>query len=262
MRLASCEPRNGVAQPMPDRSARIGCHPTDGRTDWLRSVSPNRDRTDWQIVRGVRAFGGGWRTRRDLCVLAWSWPASWSRSAPFAGPVSLGQSLRCALSVPVDGLPREHLLVSRDDGRFVLHVPRGMTGRVGAAGALVEVASGQSVHDRARRAGQAGGRRRDDLVPGDRDTAGRAAAATPGVDSRHAADRIDPPARRDHRWLARRAHRARRVCVEHGSRRSPARRAAGRPVSRGHDRRAAARSRRAAAAHRSGAARRRDPGRT
>ncbi len=63
----------------------------------------------------------------------------------FCGPVSLGQSLRCALSVPVDGIPREHLLVSRDEGRYVLHVPAGMTGRVGAKDGLVEVAAGQTV---------------------------------------------------------------------------------------------------------------------
>ncbi|NVB83689.1 MAG: AgmX/PglI C-terminal domain-containing protein [Kofleriaceae bacterium] len=63
----------------------------------------------------------------------------------FSGPVSLGQSLHCALSVPVEGIPREHLLVSRDEGRFVLHVPRGMTGRVGADDAFVDVAAGQAV---------------------------------------------------------------------------------------------------------------------
>ena len=46
-------------------------------------------------------------------------------------PITLGQSLRCALSVPVEGVPREHLLFSRDDGAFVLHVAPQMIARVG-----------------------------------------------------------------------------------------------------------------------------------
>jgi hypothetical protein len=36
------------------------------------------------------------------------------------GPVTLGQSLRCKLSVPVDGVPREHVLFVRDQGRWML----------------------------------------------------------------------------------------------------------------------------------------------
>jgi hypothetical protein len=39
----------------------------------------------------------------------------------FAGPITLGQSLRCDLSLPVDGVPREHLLFTCEQGRFVLH---------------------------------------------------------------------------------------------------------------------------------------------
>ena len=39
-----------------------------------------------------------------------------------AAPVTFGQSLRCALSVPVEGVPREHVLFTRgEDGSFVLH---------------------------------------------------------------------------------------------------------------------------------------------
>jgi hypothetical protein len=46
-------------------------------------------------------------------------------------PITLGQSLRCALSVPVEGVPREHLLFARDEGAFVLHVAPQMIARVG-----------------------------------------------------------------------------------------------------------------------------------
>jgi hypothetical protein len=38
-----------------------------------------------------------------------------------AAPITFGQSLRCALSVPVDGVPREHVLFTCVEGRFVLH---------------------------------------------------------------------------------------------------------------------------------------------
>jgi len=48
-----------------------------------------------------------------------------------ARPISFGQSLRCALSVPVEGVPREHVLFARDEGAFVLHVAPNMTARVG-----------------------------------------------------------------------------------------------------------------------------------
>jgi hypothetical protein len=46
-------------------------------------------------------------------------------------PITFGQSLRCSLSVPLDGVPREHALFTRDDGTFQLHVPSNMTGRLG-----------------------------------------------------------------------------------------------------------------------------------
>ncbi len=51
------------------------------------------------------------------------------------GPVTFGQSLRCTLSVPVDGVPREHALITVDQGRYLLHVPAGMEGRLGRSGA-------------------------------------------------------------------------------------------------------------------------------
>jgi hypothetical protein len=48
----------------------------------------------------------------------------------FTGPVTLGQSLRCALSVPTDGMPREHTLFTVDQGRFVLHLTPAMETRL------------------------------------------------------------------------------------------------------------------------------------
>jgi hypothetical protein len=39
-----------------------------------------------------------------------------------ATPVTFGQSLRCALSVPAEGVPREHVLFTKGaDGHFELH---------------------------------------------------------------------------------------------------------------------------------------------
>lgn len=51
-------------------------------------------------------------------------------------PVTLGQSLRCRLSVPVDGMPHEHVLFARDGGRLVLRPTPRMTGRLSQAGAV------------------------------------------------------------------------------------------------------------------------------
>lgn len=62
------------------------------------------------------------------------------RVFPATRPISFGQSLRCALSVPIEGVPREHLLFARDEGAFVLHVAPGMTARVGV-GDRVEAVS-------------------------------------------------------------------------------------------------------------------------
>ncbi|MDB4957241.1 MAG: hypothetical protein JWO36_4810 [Myxococcales bacterium] len=48
-----------------------------------------------------------------------------------ATPVTFGQSLRCALSIPVDGVPREHVLFARDQGRWILRPLPTMEGRLG-----------------------------------------------------------------------------------------------------------------------------------
>ncbi len=54
-----------------------------------------------------------------------------------AAPITLGQSLRCTLSVPVDGVPREHVLFTRQDGRFVLHeAPRMQVKRADSRGRI------------------------------------------------------------------------------------------------------------------------------
>ncbi|MEO8700408.1 MAG: hypothetical protein ABI867_10205 [Kofleriaceae bacterium] len=46
------------------------------------------------------------------------------------GPISIGQSLRANLSIPVDGVPLEHVLFVEDQGRLVLRPTPGMTGRL------------------------------------------------------------------------------------------------------------------------------------
>jgi hypothetical protein len=65
-----------------------------------------------------------------------------------ATPVTFGQSLRCALSVPLDGLPREHVLFARDQGRLLLRVPTGMTGRISRGDARVDVTPGDIALER------------------------------------------------------------------------------------------------------------------
>ena len=45
-------------------------------------------------------------------------------------PITIGQSLRCTLSIPADGVPHEHVLFARDQGRTVLRATPGMTGRL------------------------------------------------------------------------------------------------------------------------------------
>jgi hypothetical protein len=57
----------------------------------------------------------------------------------FSGAVTFGQSLRCAVSLPLDGLPREHLLFARDEGSFVLHPTKNMIARVAIGGEVKEV---------------------------------------------------------------------------------------------------------------------------
>jgi len=48
-------------------------------------------------------------------------------------PVTIGQSLRCTLSIPADGVPYEHTLFAFDQGRLLLRATPGMTGRLAAA---------------------------------------------------------------------------------------------------------------------------------
>jgi hypothetical protein len=47
-----------------------------------------------------------------------------------SAPITFGQSLRCTLSVPVEGVPREHVLWALDQGRFVMRVTAAMDGRL------------------------------------------------------------------------------------------------------------------------------------
>ena len=51
-------------------------------------------------------------------------------------PITFGQSLRCTLSVPVDGLPAEHVLFALDQGRMLLRVIPTMTGRLAIGGTI------------------------------------------------------------------------------------------------------------------------------
>jgi outer membrane biosynthesis protein TonB len=51
-------------------------------------------------------------------------------------PITLGQSLRATLSVPVDGVPALHVLFGRDQGSWVLRTFAGMDGRLGQADKL------------------------------------------------------------------------------------------------------------------------------
>ena len=45
-------------------------------------------------------------------------------------PITFGQSLRCTLSVPADGVPANHVLFGVDQGRLVLRVTAQMSGRL------------------------------------------------------------------------------------------------------------------------------------
>jgi outer membrane biosynthesis protein TonB len=47
-----------------------------------------------------------------------------------AAPITLGQSTRCTLSVPVEGVPREHVLFAIHDAGFVLCLTAAMEGRL------------------------------------------------------------------------------------------------------------------------------------
>jgi hypothetical protein len=62
-----------------------------------------------------------------------------------ATPVTIGQSIRCALSIPVDGVPRDHVLCKRDDGSYLLELLAGMEARLGRPGGAIEVVTGPAV---------------------------------------------------------------------------------------------------------------------
>src|SRR5688572_29524355 len=51
-----------------------------------------------------------------------------------AHPITVGQSLRCRLSVPADGVPHEHAMFVRDQGRLLLRLTAGMNGRLAQSG--------------------------------------------------------------------------------------------------------------------------------
>lgn len=51
-------------------------------------------------------------------------------------PITIGQSLRCTLSIPADGVPHEHVLFARDQGRTYLRATPGMTGRLAHGDAI------------------------------------------------------------------------------------------------------------------------------
>ncbi len=51
-------------------------------------------------------------------------------------PITFGQSLKCALSIPGEGIPYEHALFVHDQGRLLLRVTKSMSGRLAQAGAI------------------------------------------------------------------------------------------------------------------------------
>ena len=53
------------------------------------------------------------------------------------GPITIGQSLRCRLSVPADGVPLEHALFVRDQGQLLLVTTDKMTGRIAQGGEVL-----------------------------------------------------------------------------------------------------------------------------
>lgn len=66
-------------------------------------------------------------------------------------PITFGQSLRCALSIPGDGIPHEHVLFVRDEGRVLLRPLPGMTGKIAQGGAVrTELAGGIAIEKGAR----------------------------------------------------------------------------------------------------------------
>jgi hypothetical protein len=58
------------------------------------------------------------------------------RMFPATAPVTIGQSLKCALSLPVDGMPHEHVLFAIDQGRIILDIPEKMQARISQGGTI------------------------------------------------------------------------------------------------------------------------------
>jgi hypothetical protein len=61
------------------------------------------------------------------------------RVTPELTGITVGQSLRCTLSLPVEGVPAVHLLFAREGDRFVLRTTAAMTGRLARRGELREL---------------------------------------------------------------------------------------------------------------------------
>jgi len=56
-----------------------------------------------------------------------------------SAPVTFGQSLKCGLSIPGDGIPAEHALFVHDEGRVLLRATKAMSGKVAQGGAIETV---------------------------------------------------------------------------------------------------------------------------
>jgi outer membrane biosynthesis protein TonB len=64
-----------------------------------------------------------------------------------ASPITIGQSLRCNLSIPADGMPHDHALFVHDQGRLLLRLTTGMTGRLAQGGTIsTELLQGAGDH--------------------------------------------------------------------------------------------------------------------
>lgn len=57
-------------------------------------------------------------------------------------PITFGQSLRCSLSVPGDGVPHEHVLFVFDQGRPILRATAAMSGRIAHGDSKTELRAG------------------------------------------------------------------------------------------------------------------------
>jgi hypothetical protein len=65
-----------------------------------------------------------------------------------AAPITFGQSLRCAVSVPGDGIPHEHALFVFDQGRLILRAIAGMSGRFAHGSTNTTITPGDHVMPR------------------------------------------------------------------------------------------------------------------